>query len=84
MVEKIVSTPDSGSTFGDTGVFSKDEVNILLWLISQLETSATSSSFTHAGNLATILNASATISRFLGHRLGGLQSYDWYIIFFSL
>jgi hypothetical protein len=56
-VETMVFAPDSSSLSADTGVFSKEEVDTLHRLMSQLETS---SSFTHTNNLATTLNASAT------------------------
>lgn len=61
MVETVVSTLDSGSTYADIGVFNEEEVDTHHRLMSQLETFAiASSSFTHLGNLAIALNASAT------------------------
>jgi hypothetical protein len=61
MVEATVSTPNSSSTFADTDVFSKEQVDALRRLMSRLETSiTTSSSFAYTGNLAIALNASST------------------------
>jgi hypothetical protein len=55
MVETTLSTLDSSSTFADTGVFSKEEVDTIHRLMSGLETSATPSSFAHTSNLAIAL-----------------------------
>jgi hypothetical protein len=74
MVEKNFFTPESISIYAYMGVFSKEEVDILRRLRSQLETFVgvfsrlmsrlktfvvASSFFAHIGNLATTLNASS-------------------------
>lgn len=57
----VDQTPTLSSSTPDNRTLSKEELETLYWLMSQLEPHATaSSSFEHLGNLASSLNATST------------------------
>jgi hypothetical protein len=57
---KVDHTPTPSSSTLDSETLSKEELEILCWLMSQLAPATTVSSSAHLGNLASSLNATLT------------------------